>query len=289
MPLSFNSEKALNWLSLEENTGKQHIPLDILSTSDQYRTYGELVQRHLIQDTVDIDGNFSFILTSSGNLRAYQVQDIYRNSFAQFALLQWLSNERHQGEVRDVLETPFVHDVSVGLNEDDIIQAANELENAGMIEVLKAMGGHLLHPKLTPQGRKLQMQKRSLNEHSNSAETISTQINNTFEERVGNMISGSNYGSMEAHIHTKNTGISPDELTSLLHEFKEFIRDSKVNETEKLELQEEIEELKQKAGRKSFNWVRATVARFLGAVTETIGEDAGKELTALTQQYMPIG
>src|SRR5699024_4973665 len=228
---------------------------------------------HLIQDTMDIDGNFSFILTSSGNLRAYQAQDIYRNSLAQFALLQWLSNEGHQGEVRDVLETPFVHDACVALNEDDITQAANELENAGMIEVVEAWGGHLLRPNLTPQGRKLQMLKRSMNEHSNSSEPSPTQINTTIEGNVGNMNSGSNYGSMEAHIHTKNTGISADELASLLHEFKEFIRDSKVNETEKQELQEEIEELEQKAGRKSFNWIRATVARFLGAVTETIGED----------------
>lgn len=288
MALSFNAERALHWLSLEENASSQHIPSDILSRREQRRAYLELRQQGLLYDGEDTDGNFNFLLNSNGELAGHQIQDVYRNSLAQVQILDWLNSTNQNDSIQRILETDFIEDFSGKLTLEEIQQAAHELQNEGIIKSTKAFGGDMIHPELTEKGRKLHMKKMSLNQEATIEASYTTNFNTTTNGNVSNINSGGNHVNMEAHTTINNSGLGAEDLSRLLSELKEVVDRSSIDDAYARELKEELNDIGDRAPKRSFQWLRSAISTFINEVTRSVGTETGDAMVDSIRSYIQL-
>lgn len=286
MALSFNAERAMYWLSLEENASQQQIPSNLMTAREQRRAYLELREQELIQDAEDSDGSFSFVLKPAGELAGHQIQDVYRNSLAQVRILEWLDSTKNAGAVSDILNTEFAQDFSGPLALADIEQAATELEEAKMITVLNSFGGTQLRPCLTEKGSKLRMQKMSLNDATSTNTPNITSFNTVNHGQIGNQNVGGTNVRMEAHDNINNSGLNADELTEILSKLREILESAKIDESKVEDLRTDLSHIEKQSPKKSLRWIGSMLSTFIDDVIGVAGTETGQAMLEAVQPYI---
>ena len=277
--ITFPAERALRWLIGQPNNQALLLPEEVVPTADQLFVYYELFNIALIQETLDINGSFSFLLTPHGIVEANRLRNTYRYSLAQRRVLDWCKihpNASPEG----ILQTPLAQDFTGVLTQQEIMQATDELHDNGYLTVGKASGNFILFARITSAGHQLHRQNMSIdqiNSHKGSS-TLNISADNYGQQTVGSQTFG-------GQGHTVNTNLSIDhssvDINDLLEKFQDIIQNSDASTEDKQDLADDVTRIKKTTSRRGLAWSLEALKLVAGAALPILGSEGASSLMAL--------
>lgn len=279
MAITFSAERALRWLVDQPNQQASIVPENVVAPDELSLVYDELVSASLIQETRSIDGSFSFLLTPRGRIEASRMRHAYRASLAQRRILEWLAHHPDSSP-SDLLETDYAEDFSGRLTSEELHQAVQELEDGAFIKGLKAWGSEMLRAQLTSEGHRLHRSQMSIDQvhQSGGMTTMNISADNYGNQTIGNQAVGGQVHTMNAEV---SMGLSVDDITQALEEFRATVQTADISDEDKEELTEEASNIEKKLPKRGVNWALQGIQALATAALPVLGEEGASILLGL--------
>lgn len=281
--ITFPAERTLRWLIDQPNKQASSVPEEVVPKTDQLNVYYELVNASLVQKSLDIDSNFSFLLTPQGIVEANRLKNSYRYSLAQRRVLDWLL-KHPKFSPEEFIKTPFAQDFTGYLTQNEIEQAVDELDEKGFIDTRRAFGNFILFARLTSSGHQLHRQNMSIDQMNSNrgSSTMNISANNYGQQTVGSQTFGG-----EGHI--VNTNFSSDngslDINDLLKKFQEIIENSDASTEDKQDLADEVARVEKNTEKRGLKWAHKALESVVEAALPILGQEGASALMALIPKY----
>ncbi|AGN18133.1 hypothetical protein J433_09942 [Corynebacterium glutamicum MT] len=277
--ITFPAERALRWLIDQPKYQASSLPEEVVPVKEQYFVYRELLNLSLAQETHDIDKNFSFWLTDRGAVEANRLRNSYRYSVAQRKVLDWCRSHPNSSP-EEILQTSQAQDFSGILTQAEVVQAANELNDKGYIDMREASGGFILFARLTSDGEQLYRQNMSIDQVNSprGASTMNISANNYGQQTIGNQTLGGQGHTVTAHLSIDQ---SSADINHLLEAVREVIEKSDAPTEEKQDFVNEVADIEKRKSKRGREWALRSLELLVNSALPILGAESASALMEL--------
>ena len=279
MVVSFEAFRVLWWLAGGPDSPRP--PDELCPKPNQRAVYDELAHAGLVRDTLtDGDINFNFVLSERGQVEARNVAAVYRVELAQRRVLEWL---RTSSDLDGLLGSDLAADYSGRLTEEEINEAAEELEDLRLVKGRKLADGTFFFVETTPAGKRALRGPSPISGRPPgpmSVTTTSVAANNYGNQTIGNQNIGGAGAVMSAEV-TQNQGISLTEAVAVLEQLRSAILAAPgVDPAGRDEVVAEVDGMIRKASKYGLSWLKKAAVAFSDEVAAVCGP-------AMADQFLP--
>jgi hypothetical protein len=150
--LSFSAFRTLHWLGTAQ-PNQQHPPDEVCPVDETSAVFDELVSLGYSENTADLSGGFSFILTAAGRTAAHRLRSEYRPEVARRAVLDHLNKAGGHVGLDGAEYSNWAQGHTGPLTDRELSEAADDLEFHGMMTGTRQANGRFYVATITPAGR----------------------------------------------------------------------------------------------------------------------------------------
>lgn len=276
--VSFEAFRVLSWLAGDPQSPRP--PEEVCPEAHQRAVYDELADARLVQDTLTDGGiNFNFVLSGRGQVEARKAAAVYSVELAQRRVLEWL---RTNSVLDGLLGSDLAADYSGRLSEEEITEAAEELEDLRLVKGRKQADGTFFIVEITPAGRRALRGPSPISGRSSEPTSVTTSFaaNNYGNQNIGNQNVGGADAVMSAEV-TQNQGISLTDAVAVLEQLRSVIvATPDLDPIDRDEIVGEVDGLIRKASKYGLTWLKKAVVAFSDELAAVCGP-------AMVDQFLP--
>lgn len=285
MGFTFNAERAIFWLYLNRKSCTSRLPVEVVENEHQEPVFVELLSASMILNTRTIDNSFGFNLSDRGLAEATRMHSGYRASLAQRRILEWLYSTKCPTSLNEILNTPYTKDFSGDLTIHEIEETAEDLVSHGLIKCVSSWQSSFLHPKITPEGRRVLRSNMSLDQIMQSGAASTLNINSINHGVIGTQSNGTNYGSVRSNNRIDLSKPGEELIAVTIKELRRIVDQLEALDEESTEdLLDDLEAVEQKSKHRGIHWAIDSLKAFGVAFAEKAGTEAYEQvIDVLTQ------
>lgn len=276
MEITYRAMRALHWLG--DNPRSVVLPEDVCASADARIVYDELESLQLIEATLTADGSFDFLSTATGSRQARNLRDSYRAELAQRRVLEWV---RNHNTLSGLVHGDLGADFSGVLTDVEVAEAAQELDDRGLLKGSKQANGEFFYLEVTSTGRSALRSPYPINA---SAGVSGAPVTNISADNYGTMTVGNQVLGGQGHTVTANVtqGVALEEALEAIGRLRDAVASADADPAEREEVLDDIDGLLRKGTKRGLAWLKTALIPVANHLASVYGQE-------LADQALQIG